>query len=103
VNWPPNWVTIEDSTRIALEAELRKELNIGHPLYGVSVTAIRQRVDQDDVSFGVLDGSGRFADVHLTYTGRCEPPPCPWMNFFESLAAWMESVRDQYDFAEDAR
>jgi hypothetical protein len=79
-----------------LEAELRRELKPGHPLYGLPVAAIGRHQAQDDVLFELLDGSGRFAAVHLTWAGEKEKPPWPGTALFHSFAEWAESVRDEY-------
>lgn len=51
----------------AYEWELRAEVGVGHPLFGVAVAALGKRDGSDDVLFRVLDGSERLAVVHLTW------------------------------------
>jgi hypothetical protein len=95
VEWPFPFAPIEHpEDRLAFEAELRRELKSGHPLYGVPVTAIGY--DQDDVLFELLDGSGRVAEVHLTWAGEKEKPPWPGTALFDSFAEWVESVKEEY-------
>ncbi len=43
-----------------------------HELYGLPVPAIARPVDTDDVLNAIEDGTGRVADVHLTW--RRNPP-----------------------------
>jgi len=83
----------EDKT--AFEAELLRESKPGHALFGIPVAAIGRRYDQDDVLFELLDGSGRVAEVHLTWTGERERPPWPGTTLFASFEDWAESVRDE--------
>lgn len=100
MTWPPHWESLEESVRIALEAELQKELQIGHSLYGVPVMAIGRRDNQDDVLFQVLDGSGRVADIHLTFEGKGAVSPCPWIGFCGNFNAWAASIGENGDFEE---
>ena len=51
----------------AMEAQLKKELSINHPLYEKSVKAIAKRGDCDDVLFENLDYE-EFYVVHLTWS-----------------------------------
>ena len=98
MTWPPHWEPVENSVvRAAIESELQKELKFGHPLYGVPVTAIRRRFDRDDYLFQVVDGSDRVAEVHLTFAGEREKPPCPWTVLHNNLSLWADAAR-----AEDA-
>jgi hypothetical protein len=61
----------------AFEEVLKREVAPGHPLHGVPVEAIGKRDASDDVLFRLLDGSGRVAVVHLTWT-RTPPERPPW-------------------------
>lgn len=89
--WLKPWGSVDDlgpTYRTHFEAELRRELSPGHPLYGCPVAAVGKRGDTDDVLFQLLDGSGRVASVHLTYGRRPESPPWPHCTVFASLEAW---------------
>jgi hypothetical protein len=55
--------------------ELRREISARHVLHGVPVRPVARRQDCDDVLFELLDGTGRLAVVHLTYSTRPEPDP----------------------------
>lgn len=65
------WFEIENSQGI-FEKELYKEINQGHILYGIKVKELAHREDCDDVLFSLLDGTNRYAVVHLTWIKRTE-------------------------------
>jgi hypothetical protein len=68
------------------EEVLAREVARGHPLHGVPVEAIGKRDGSDDVLFRLLDGSGRVAVVHLTWTSSPpERPPWPDTGIFGSF------------------
>ena len=82
------WYTPKDLGR--LEAQLASEVPAGHVLSGISVRALAQRQDCDDVLFQLLDGSSRVAVVHLTYSAN-PTANCPTTKFFPGISEW---VRD---------
>ena len=95
MKWPyPFSATERIETKAAFEQELRRELKPGHPLFGLPVAAIAY--DQDDVLFMAIEGSGRFAQVHLTWAGEKEKPPWPGTTLFDSFDEWVQSVKDEY-------
>jgi hypothetical protein len=95
MEWPSPYSAIEHRAEgLALEAELLREVKPEHPLFGIPLDAIAR--DQDDVLFAFRDGTGRFAEVHLTWAGARERPPWPGTTLFDSLSAWAKSVRDKY-------
>jgi hypothetical protein len=97
VNWPGPWSPIKYPEDVqAFEGELQRELKPGHPLFGLPLVAIGRRYDQDDVLFELRDGSGRVAQVHLTWAGEREQPPWPGTFIFENTAVWIESVTEEY-------
>ena len=74
-----------------LEAELRNEVNEGHPLYGRKAISVGRRKDSDDVLFLLLDHPSPLAVVHLTWTGRRERTSTwPQTTFYGSLHDWVE-------------
>ncbi len=80
INWLIPWHSIEDGTRDdGMVQELRREICDRHVLYGLPVRPVGRRQDCDDVLFELLDGSGRLAVVHLTYSRYPEPDP-RWPN-----------------------
>ncbi|HYH78306.1 MAG TPA: hypothetical protein VEX86_00865, partial [Longimicrobium sp.] len=90
--WLSPWHAVEDlGPRFAgtFAEVLRREVAPGHPLHGVPVEAIGKRDASDDVLFRLLDGSGRVAMVHLTWTSSPpERPPWPATALFASLEEW---------------
>ena len=75
-DWPVPWCPIKGgSAADGLSRELYDELSSRHVLYGIKVNPVAFRQDCDDVLFELLDGSGRFAVVHLTYAQHPEPDP----------------------------
>ena len=60
------WIGVE-RTQI-FEEQLARELPPGHILLGIPVHAIARVDGADDVLYEVLDGTGRVAVVHLTFT-----------------------------------
>ena len=89
MNWLEPWRPIEDPARAsALEAELYREVSDGHALGGIQVAAIGTTDHPDDVLFQLLDGSGRYATVHLTWKrGTSE---WPYTRVFWSEADWLD-------------
>jgi hypothetical protein len=91
--WLEPWYSIADDPRQveAMGRELRRELGLEHPLAGLPVLALARRQDCDDVLFHLLDGSGRVAAVHLTWTQSVpERPPLPGTALYSSFALWVE-------------
>jgi hypothetical protein len=100
--WLPPWRAMEDSVAgEELTAELYRELCLRHVLYGFKVRPIGRRQDCDDFLFELLDGSGRFAVVHLTF-GQHPEPNSLWPST-EIYANWIEFERErmQRDAAEE--
>jgi hypothetical protein len=56
------------------------------------VRAIGKQPGSDDVLFEILDGSGRVADVHLTWAARSHESPWPLCGIWPSLDAWAEGA-----------
>jgi hypothetical protein len=69
-------------------------LKPGHGLFGLPLLAIGEK--GDDVLFALLDGSGRVAEVHLTWKGEAERPPWPGAGLFDSFAAWAAAVKRDF-------
>lgn len=88
--WPERWGPIDDpAIERALEVELQRELKPDHQLFGLPLKAIGRRRDCDDVLYAIQDGSGRVADVHLTWQGINELAPWPSTFVFESIMHWL--------------
>lgn len=89
MDWLEPWYAIEAAEHAQwFAAELQQELSPGHPLYGTPVELLGRRDDREDFLFHLLDGSGRVAEVHLTFRGSKEPPPYPVSRIYASLAEW---------------
>jgi hypothetical protein len=93
MEWVEPWYSIAGNEKLTLELELARELTAGHPLYGAPVSALGRRLDCDDVLFGLTDGTGRVALVHLTWSAG-EKPPWPWTDIYPSIDAWAATPCD---------
>jgi hypothetical protein len=82
--WLIPWQALSNSgSREGLAQELHREMGAQHVLSGVCVGAVGKRQDCDDVLFEMLDGTGRLAVVHLTYSkGRERDPLWPSAEIF---------------------
>jgi hypothetical protein len=91
---PDPWKEIVDADqRLALEAELRKELGSCHALYGVSAKALAYRIDCDDVLFELTAQTTFYAVVHLAWSGRRENDSrWPEYRCYESLDLWRSGL-----------
>lgn len=86
VEWLAPWHSVADDPIQA--ASMKRELGC-ELFYGLRVRTLGRRKDCDDVLFGIEDGSGRVAVVHLTFTSNPEQPPCPWTVLHASFDAWV--------------
>ena len=98
VEWLAPWQPLEGGTPDdGTVRELRREICRLHVLHGVPVRPIARRQDCDDVLFELLDGSGRFAVVHLTYARSREiDPRWPETTLFESWRQFERQMRDDH-------
>lgn len=71
--------------------QLARELSPGHCLFELPVKIIA-RGNGDDALFELLDGSGRVADVHLTWGQHQQRLPYPATAIYPSLEDWMSQV-----------
>lgn len=71
-----HWREVEGDEATALQAELRRELCPGHPLYGLEANPWLICWPDKDVAFSLSDG--RVALVHLTFALETNPayPSC---------------------------
>jgi hypothetical protein len=93
--WRP--VTVDWGAHV--EAELARELHPTHILAGHALKVIASRCDRDDVLCQV--DSDRYAVVHVTWSGRQEPPPhWPSTELFSSYEDWRERgmMRDHREY-----
>jgi hypothetical protein len=93
VDWLVPWHPIKDGpVDDGMSQELYSELSAHHELYGIQARPVGRRQDCDDVLFELLDGSGRFAVVHLTYAQH--PEPDPFWPATEVYADWAQFERE---------
>ena len=86
------WEAVSDDASV-FEAEVRREVTRGHPLFGIVCRALARRIDRDDIAVACLDGSDRFAVVHHTWSGEPETDPsCPHTTFYPNEAALQRQV-----------
>lgn len=98
IHWEVPWHRLEAPDR--METELRRELPPGHVLFDVLVRGLGYRQDCDEVALALLDGSHKYAVVHLTYSKETDPR-WPDTDIMESAEALQERVNaDRDDFAE---
>lgn len=88
MHWPSGWQPLDDAAARGFVAELEREVARGHALYGVPLRAVARLDGSDDVLFAVEDGSGRFAEVHLTWCSGRDRPPWPMATLFDGWEAW---------------
>lgn len=100
VTWLDPWEPMPAVRHGNHEAELLRELGQGHPLYDAKVTAVAMRGDNDDVLFEIDGGEGGYVVVHLSWSGRPEPPPFPFSKLYRSFREWAENgmVRDNAEW-----
>jgi hypothetical protein len=78
--------------------ELKREVAPGHLLYGIPLSTIARRQDQDEVLFQLHDGTGRVAEVHLSWKRAQESDPrWPAVRLFSSFEAWAVSMKSDHD------
>lgn len=85
ITWLHPWRPIDPIPGLADEIHL--EMAPGHQLFAMPVRAIARRGDNDDVLFLIEGGSGRVAEVHLTWR-RETNPDWPSSGIFASLDRW---------------
>ncbi len=69
--------------------ELYQEVGKRHVLYGIKARVVGRRQDCDDTLFELIDGSGRFAVVHLAY-GHHPEPEAEYPVTTEIYGSWLE-------------
>jgi hypothetical protein len=91
IPWKDPWYSIDDAPKIqsAMNAQLAREMPVGHALEGYRYHAIARRMDNDDVLF-VLDDGPEVAVVHLTWRSSRETSPVwPHTARFSTLEAFI--------------
>jgi hypothetical protein len=72
--------------------QLKTEVGPEHVMFGLPVQMIGRHGGSDDTLFEILDGTGRFALVHLTWDKSEERPPWPGTEIFPNFNAFAEDV-----------
>lgn len=88
IEWLEPWFPTDewtDSQRNAFVRQLQLEVDEGHPLFRVPVQVIARHGGSDDTLFELLDNTGRFAMVHLTWSKSKEAMPWPITTVYASL------------------
>ncbi len=97
--WPTDAWT--DDQREGFARQLKLEVGPDHPLFNVPARVVGRHGGCDDALFQLLDGSGRFAVVHLTWARSQEPMPWPGHEIFDSFDAFaatrMQEDNDEYN------
>jgi hypothetical protein len=94
MDWLEPWFSASAfAERFALtwEKRLAIEVPAGHVLYGLP-TKLLARGNGDDALFELMDGTGRVAHVHLTWSKSVERLPCPGTAVYGSLEEWATRV-----------
>jgi len=74
-----------------LVKELEREATEGHALWKIKTRAIAQRSDSDDVLFEIESDQGKYAVVHLTWSGEPEPDSrWPDTRIFATVESWAD-------------
>jgi hypothetical protein len=102
--WLDPWWSVagkDESFRETFSKQFEREVPPGHLLYGLPVRLVA-RGNGDDCLFEIVDGSGRFAYVHLTWSKGPERLPWPDGEVFESLGEFRTKrmLVDHQDFEE---
>lgn len=89
----PWWSTsnMEERFRESFCKQLELEVPPGHILHKLPVKLIA-RGNGDDALFEILDGTGRVADVHLTWSKSQERLPWPGTAIYGNVEEWAEKV-----------
>lgn len=100
INWiDPWWLLDECATKVAIQRELECEIGPEHPLWQCDLAVIAKSGANDDVI--VQLNNGRFARVHLTWSGKIDAQPEQFpssmiFNNVESLQVYINEVAEQY-------
>lgn len=103
MEWLEPWWSTEELPQAFHDSFKRQlELEVGpeHVMHGLPVRLIG-RGNGDDALFEILDGTGRVADVHLTWSKGTERMPWPITTIYASITEWADTgmIRDHKDWA----
>ena len=68
--WPKGWEAATPLGSKNIEAQLRRELGVGHPLATLSLTYIGRNSGRDDFVFSVEHWKAPYFVVHLAWSAR---------------------------------
>jgi hypothetical protein len=91
VDWlEPWWSTATQGEEFheGFKRQLKTEVGPEHPLYNIDARIVARGYG-DDTLFQLLDGSGRFAVVHLTWRQSQEPMPWPVTEIHSSFQSFV--------------
>jgi len=77
----------------AITKQLEREVPPGHLMYELPVKLIAR--GNGDALFEILDGTGRIADVHLTWSKSEDRLPWPITTLYPSLTEWAATGMDR--------
>ena len=77
-----------------LRTELLREVSTGHVLHGADLHVVARALPQDEVIVETADG--RVALVHMTCSGRPEPPPWPTTEMLRSAEHLEQTIEFRY-------
>jgi hypothetical protein len=83
------WLEPWEPATPGLEAELKREVSPGHPLFGREAICVGRRGDRDDALFFLPGSPDPLAVVHLTWRPE-KNPAWPHTVFYSSLDDWVE-------------
>ncbi len=92
IKWvDPWWSTANQNENFhtTFKRQLELEVSSGHQLHNLEVMIIG-RGPGDDALFKILDGSGRVAVVHLTWSTNQQPLPWPNTVIYNNLEDWYD-------------
>jgi len=93
MNFLESWYSTGEQS---LVAELQREVQQGHALFGVPVSVLARRQDRDDVLFELHDGSNRLAQVHLSWQPESNLA-WPHTQLFVDQDAWLKSMKRDHE------
>src|SRR5512137_1701291 len=92
MEWLEPWWSTENRDAQFHESfrkQLEREVAPGHVMNGVLVKLIACG-NGDDALFQILDGSGRVAEVHLTWSREQGRLPWPSTTIYSSIEEWAQ-------------
>ncbi|HEX8523508.1 MAG TPA: hypothetical protein VF669_14740 [Tepidisphaeraceae bacterium] len=93
ISWPEQWKPVEESSASYELNELRRVVPLGHQLFSCNVRPVAIKLGSS-ILFQLLDGSGQFAQVELTWDeSKHATFPQPLTQVYANLNAWLLDPR----------